>query len=59
MGGPGPWFISLDTDEEDGKVALDVLSSFFDEQDLGVAPEWKDLRLEPVRDFMRKLDSSE
>ena len=45
----------LDTAEEDGKVGADVLSSFLDEEDLGVAPEWHDLHLEPVWDFMRKL----
>ena len=47
----------LDTAEEDGKVGKEVLSSFLDKEDLGVAPEWEDLHLEPVWDFMRQLDS--
>ena len=45
----------LDTPEEDGEVGADVLSSFLDEEDLGVAPEWEDLHLEPLWDFIRKL----
>mgnify|MGYP003333625565 CR=1 FL=1 len=45
----------LDTEVEDGKVAPDVVSAFFDQYDLGEAPEWQDLRLEPVWEFMRKL----